>query len=139
MSHVKESSKRKREVSDKEKEKHAMNRQVKKAEEDAIKGQMQQLKVEKAHQAEARLKYLLSQSDIFSHFGATQGLSANNDVGKDIKTVGSKHRTVAGEELDDDERAMAKEIGDDDNDGVVESPTTVLLRQPACIVGGAMR
>jgi len=34
--------------------------------------QLEDLRVQRAAQAEARLKYLLSQSDIFAHFGAGQ-------------------------------------------------------------------
>jgi len=46
------------------------------------------------------------------------------------------------DEMDDDERAMAKE--EDDEDGGIGSGSgqpkgTVLLRQPSCISGGAMR
>lgn len=88
-----------------------------------------------------RLKYLLSQSDIFSHFGATKNLSSSstNTEGKS----GSRRRPSAPEEeMDDDERAMAKEVGDDDNETETQQTppqTTVLLRQPSCVSGGAMR
>eukprot|EP00981_Chlorochromonas_danica_P005429 scaffold1091_cov164-Ochromonas_danica.AAC.52 len=141
-SNFKENNKRRREISEKEKAMHEEKRQVRKMEADAIKDQMQHLKDERAQQAEARLKYLLSQSDIFSHFGATKNLSSSSTSmqGKN----GSRRRPSAPEEeMDDDERAMAKEVGDDDDNEAEaeETPpqTTVLLRQPSCVSGGAMR
>ncbi len=86
------------------------------------------------------MKYLLSQSDIFSHFGGHSSDSKSAD--KEVKSAfGSKRRSAAAEELDDDERAMAKEIGDGDNEDemTVAIETRVLLRQPSCISGGDMR
>jgi len=41
--------------------------------ENTIKQAHDELKESRAQQAEARLKYLLSQSDIFSHFGLGKG------------------------------------------------------------------
>ena len=51
---VKVESKRKREVSDKEREQAAAKKQAKQAESDAIKQQFDALSQDKAHQAEAR-------------------------------------------------------------------------------------
>jgi len=62
-----------RELSAAEIKERDKKRDVKKQEEALIKGQHDTLKVERARQAEARLKYLLSQSDIFAHFGKGGG------------------------------------------------------------------
>eukprot|EP00599_Poterioochromonas_sp_BG-1_P014267 CAMPEP_0173160514 /NCGR_PEP_ID=MMETSP1105-20130129/17906_1 /TAXON_ID=2985 /ORGANISM="Ochromonas sp., Strain BG-1" /LENGTH=655 /DNA_ID=CAMNT_0014079465 /DNA_START=39 /DNA_END=2002 /DNA_ORIENTATION=- len=134
--------KRKREVSEKEKEKNDAKRQARRAEEDAINQQLDEVKEEKARQAEARLKYLLSQSDIFSHFGF--GKSSDSGAKKDLPDESSKRTRrslTSAEDLDEDEKAMAKEIGDDDNDeGETEEPhQTILTRQPRIVTGGDLR
>jgi hypothetical protein len=87
-----------------------------------------------------RLKYLLSQSDIFSHFGLGEGKPAVSSVTKPGK-CGQRHSRSSGtfDEMDDDERAMAKATGNDDDEAEAESTGTVLLRQPSCVNGGAMR
>ena len=103
-----------------------------------------------------RLKYLLSQSDIFSHFGVGGGkggkAAANTPSEAAAASSSSSSSSSAGvkrgrrsnnalnnmDEMDDDERAMAKEEDDDDG-GNGQPKGTVLLRQPSCISGGAMR
>lgn len=112
-----------------------------------------------------RLKYLLSQSDIFSHFGtvkadttgtgsgATNGAqvsagsrgnsSANlskSGSAANLSRAGRRNR-AASEELDEDEKAMAREEdGDEDGNGDGEGRKgTILLKQPSCITGGTMR
>ena len=101
---------------------------------------------------QSRLKYLLSQSDIFSHFGVGGGKakadsssssssssSASAAGGKISRGRRSNNALNSLDEMDDDERAMAKAAGDDDEDAGEQPQATVLLRQPACISGGAMR
>ena len=87
------------------------------------------------------MKYLLSQSDIFSHFGAARGFSSSTQKAvADSSNKSSKHRGSTADEMDDDEKAMAQEIGEgDDDDMIDENQATVLLRQPSCISGGEMR
>jgi hypothetical protein len=114
-----------------------------------------------------RLKYLLSQSDIFSHFGAvktdTTG-SGNAPAGKiggsaslskagsannlaksasatNVSKSGRRNR-AASEELDEDEKAMVREEDDDEeNDGEDDTvgKHAVLRVQPSSITGGKMR
>lgn len=79
---------------------------------------------------------MLSQSDIFSHFGATKGIEQSVH---ESKSGQSRRAVVAADELDDDERAMAQEIGEDENEENGEGRSTLLLRQPSCIKGGTMR
>jgi SWI/SNF-related matrix-associated actin-dependent regulator of chromatin subfamily A member 5 len=147
---VRSENKRTREVSEKEKAKFEAKRQAKRAEENAINKQLDVVKEEKAKQAEARLKYLLSQSDIFSHFGNQykNADSSTSPMEIDFKTNeepkgrrGSHHKIATAEELDEDEKAMAKEIGDDDNDegDADETHHTMLLKQPRIITGGDLR
>lgn len=117
---------------------------------------MDKVNEEKAKQAEARLKYLLSQSDIFSHFGVGNDNKKDNNSSNSANATsatskggdskpGSRHRTsggnTGGEDLDEDEKAMAKEIGDDDNDegDAEEVHHTILTKQPRLISGGDMR
>jgi SWI/SNF-related matrix-associated actin-dependent regulator of chromatin subfamily A member 5 len=132
--------KRKREVSEKEKEKSEAKKQARRDEENAIAQQLDVVKEEKARQAEARLKYLLSQSDIFAHFGKKgTSLAEYKDAGESGGR--SHHKIATAEDLDEDEKAMAKEIGDDDNDeGDADEPHhTILLKQPRLITGGDLR
>ncbi|KAJ1380870.1 hypothetical protein B484DRAFT_411898, partial [Ochromonadaceae sp. CCMP2298] len=85
------------------------------------------------------LKFLLSQSDIFSHFGAVKAdTSGHGMTTGPAKTTGSRRgdresreKSSAPDELDDDEKAMAEE--DDENKG------QLLLKQPSCISFGLMR
>jgi SWI/SNF-related matrix-associated actin-dependent regulator of chromatin subfamily A member 5 len=124
---VKVESKRKRAVSDKEREQAEAKRQAKKAEQDLIKQQFDSLDQDKAHQAEARLKYLLSQSDVFAHFGS-------------MKQYSDKQKANSGEDMDEDEREMVEEIGEGDEEGTTNMrQATVLTKQPSIITGGQLR
>jgi hypothetical protein len=79
-----------------------------------------------------RLKYLLSQSDIFSHFGAVQGF-AKESKSKSISG------TSASDEFDEDEKAMMiDEIGEGDEEETTVIQPTVLMKQPS-IISGQMR
>lgn len=80
------------------------------------------------------LKYLLSQSDIFMHFGATKELNQ-----KIKPEVGKRTLTAAEDEMDEDEKAMAREIGEGDDEEVIDSHNTVLLSQPTIVTGGTLR
>lgn len=112
-----------------------------------------------------RLKYLLSQSDIFSHFGNNKGKAsagAGSAVAAESKKAegqpektkrrgrppGSANGTSSKDkdnfdEMDEDEKAIAREIGADDDEtaesAVAQQKNTVLLKQPSCISGGQMR
>jgi hypothetical protein len=92
------------------------------------------------------LKYLLSQSDIFAHFGS--GKSKPPDPKKEIDKKRGRGRPPSGnngnnfDELDDDEKAIAKEIGSDEDEAEsapAAGHNTVLMAQPSCISGGQMR
>jgi hypothetical protein len=113
-----------------------------------------------------RLKYLLSQSDIFSHFGAVRsgvssdasaagkpgvsggGTSANGGGSNRSSKLTTRRSAATLDELDEDERAMVDEAVDDDEAGGGgthphgqhhSSASTVLTAQPECISGGQMR
>ena len=92
------------------------------------------------------MKYLLGQSDIFSHFGVGGGKpgSSASAAAASEKTSQPKGRgrraAAAADEMDDDEKAMAKAAGGEDDGDEDSSPQgTVLLRQPNSVSGGAMR
>jgi SWI/SNF-related matrix-associated actin-dependent regulator of chromatin subfamily A member 5 len=125
----------------------------KKAEKDATKAQMEVLKAHRAEQAEARLKFLLSQSDIFSHFGAvkadtTLDLKATSAASSSSSKKVTKRGSATGlDEMDEDERAMAAAEEDEadgaDGTGNVSGSrskkNTHLSKQPDIITGGEMR
>jgi hypothetical protein len=82
------------------------------------------------------LKFLLQQSDIFTHFGvsATKKSDSNASSAASSSSSNSKnsrHKVVESDELDDDERAMAEET--DGTSNVADTPT--LTVQPSCITG----
>ena len=124
---------------------------------------MAELKQNKAEQAESRLKYLLGQSDIFSHFGAAKGFKPpppenqpkipkkrgrrpkNYDPSKDPanqpSTSSSNYQNSSSDkldEMDEDEMAMAQEQ-EEIEDGKDSGKYHTLLTQPSIITGGAMR
>eukprot|EP01038_Epipyxis_sp_PR26KG_P008238 gene8238-11148_t len=150
-----EAPRRKREYSERELEIMEKNKMVKKAEEKALKEQQADLKATKAEQAEARLKFLLAQSDIFSHFGAVKGMNTSNPSESSAPVKGKGRGRPSGssgrpavsnqDELDDDEKAMAKEVEDEEEEGNTSSSVAnkkesfFLLKQPSIISGGAMR
>jgi hypothetical protein len=91
---------------------------------------------------------LLSQSDIFSHFGSskistTTTTSTINKIKEapkeDLSNLNerSKREVAATTGFDDDEKAILNELADD---GESQSKQNiVLLKQPSSIVGGEMR
>lgn len=123
--------KKTREISQKEKDRHDENKRVKAADAAIRNQQLDELQKHKAEQAEARLKYLLSQSDIFSHFGVNKKPTAETPV-----KVAAGRRSAT-DELDEDEVAMLNEEVDE----VDEAPKqqSVLLQQPSWVSGGPMR
>lgn len=91
-----------------------------------------------------RLKYLLSQSDIFAHFGSGKFFTENkkNSLPASASSASlSKANKKGGEteDLDEDEKAMAEEIGEGDDEGEIVVHPTILSKQPSIIVGGEMR
>mmetsp|Transcript_9123 Transcript_9123/g.8154 ORF Transcript_9123/g.8154 Transcript_9123/m.8154 type:complete len:1404 (-) Transcript_9123:63-4274(-) len=121
-------NKRKREISDKEKELKEERKQIKLQEEKAIKKQHDVLKEERVKQAEARLKYLLGQSDIFAHFGS--GGKANASKISSKEEPKGRNRRASVEEVDEDEKALIEDE---------EKQPTILLKQPSLVSGGPMR
>ena len=113
----------------------------------------------------SRLKYLLSQSDIFSHFGTVKadttgtsssappaagkgGLSKGASSGNlsksgsqsNFNSKSGRRNRAASEELDEDEKAMAREEDEDaEEDAGPGMKGSVLRQQPSCISGGKMR
>ncbi len=98
-----------------------------------------------------RLKYLLSQSDIFSHFGnvkaggvatSAAAAAASSSGGRSLK---NSRRNVSSDELDDDEKELARaELDDEDGEAAGDATakhqgSAMLTKQPSCITGGAMR
>jgi SWI/SNF-related matrix-associated actin-dependent regulator of chromatin subfamily A member 5 len=142
-----EAPKRKRVVSEAEKEARARTKAAKAEDERRIDVQHQEITDSKSVQAEARLKYLLSQSDIFSHFGLKGSEKEEPTPSKKEERDRDRKKDRKGvvyDELDDDERAMLEEAGDDSDDEAdkksnVTKKGHVLLRQPSIISGGEMR
>lgn len=90
-----------------------------------------------------RLKYLLAQSDLFAHFQGG-GKPERGGGGTDADPLSPKRgrRETKAEELDEDEQAMAREIGEDDegeDEGEAPVHSTVLNKQPSIITGGLLR
>ena len=102
------------------------------------------------------MKYLLNQSDIFSHFGVGgKKPTKADDIPKQKVDDGSKskHRRAGGassssraktdfDDLDDDEKEMAREVEDDEegnHDDGSKIHNTILLKQPSIVTGGEMR
>ena len=96
-----------------------------------------------------RLKYLLNQSDIFSHFGfGGKKLDKGEELPKPTDSK-SSHRDRRGagttsrgktdfDDLDDDEKEMAREEEEEDGGGS-KNHNTILLKQPSIVSGGEMR
>lgn len=96
------------------------------------------------------MKYLLNQSDIFTHFGLGKKkpeepptLKASESSGsiKGSSSSSSKHRGQGrrgadSDELDEDEKEMVEE---EEGEGDGKPHNTMLLRQPTLISGGDMR
>jgi len=88
-----------------------------------------------AKQAEARLQYLLKQSDIFKHFGDriethSSEASSLTDDRRDGLTSPAKHRQL---EKTESEKFDAQDLGEEEKDH------TFLLQQPSIISGGTLR
>lgn len=133
--------KRARLISDEERERIEERRQEKKSADSAMKQQHDELKAARAAQAEARLKYLLSQSDIFSHFGVNKKEEATPSAPKkDASSVGSpfgrrnrESKQNLSDEMDDDEKAMVAE-----DEGASGNAVTI-SKQPSILTGGTLR
>ena len=130
--------KKKRELSDKHVKERDERRAAKAKEEKSIKDQHDDLKAKKAAQAEARLQFLLKQSDIFSHFSGAvkdkeEGSSKNRATEASSSSTplspGASRRAAAATEEEDAADAAAE----------AERKTTYLTVQPAAITGGQMR
>ena len=140
--------KRKRVVTEDQKQAREKTKQAKAEEERRIDVQHQEITDSKSVQAEARLKYLLSQSDIFSHFGLKAAKKEEPTTSKKEERDRDRKKDRKGvvyDELDDDERALIEDAGDDSDEESEKKPATttrkghVLLRQPSIITGGEMR
>ena len=94
------------------------------------------------------MKYLLSQSDIFAHFGvgSKDGSSSKPPPDSSPSPAGRRSRTTtssADADLDEDELAMANEAVEDDD---VEAANRkkiadqyIVTKQPSIITGGELR
>ena len=91
---------------------------------------------------------MLSQSDIFKHFGAGKTLSEAAVAEATQSSVPSglasptKRRASAGDTKaaeNDDRELMDGEEDEDDEGATQKSKATMLFKQPDCITGGTMR
>lgn len=139
--------KKTRHISQDERRQIEERRQIRNDEECIMKLQHDDVKAAKAQQAEARLKYLLSQSDIFAHFGVGRkdgGIS--KPPAGESSSPGRRSRTSTTSEvdLDEDELAMVNDEFDDDEyvaeaSKVKHQQPAVLKKQPSIITGGELR
>lgn len=123
----KSENKRTRDISEKEIEQREIRKQAKISEELAIKAQHDTIKQDKVRHAEARLKYLLSQSDIFAHFGVGK---SSTEAAKKASSTNRSRRAVSEDDTENEDAVLEEE---ETNTG------TVLLKQPATVSGGEMR
>jgi SWI/SNF-related matrix-associated actin-dependent regulator of chromatin subfamily A member 5 len=134
--------KRKRELTEKEVNDKRERDDSKKKVNAAEAKQKDSIAATKAAQAEARLKFLLSQSDLFSHFGGKEKKPPSGLPLTSTDAAGTAPRRAAGEsnqnlkDLDADEVAMLED--GDETQSLVPKATT-LLKQPSIISGGEMR
>ena len=141
--------KRKRVESKLQKKDKETRRRVRKVETDAIEEQLEDLRVQRAAQAEARLKYLLSQSDIFAHFGAGQKHKSKQDKQQAAKNASKssssatrspgQRRVEPNSNIDEDEAAMMAEEGEDGDGASGNVGYETLAAQPSIVSGGQMR
>jgi len=109
-------------------------RKAKAATDDKINAQLERNEESRAIQAESRLKFLLQQSDIFSHFGVgkdSKGRPNDPDapgMGSPSSSSRDRRQAVQTEEMDEEEAALAAEEG-----GIDDGP--VLLKQPPSVMG----
>ena len=78
-------------------------RRAKAATEDKINAQLDANAESRAVQAESRLKFLLQQSDIFSHFGVGKGADANPGLASPSSSSRDRRQAVQSDELDEEE------------------------------------
>ena len=142
---IKELDKKPKILSAEETRAKEQKQEEKRVENETINKQKDEIKKSKASQAEARLKFLLNQSDIFSHFGNGKGSQATDS---DVKastsssasqppgSVSKRSRESKNDltELDADEKAMMGEGDESDN-----IQPAVVTRQPSIITGGKLR
>lgn len=83
-----------------------------------------------------RLKYLLSQSDIFSHFGVNKSPPPPTPTKKEGSKAGRPQ--AVSDELDDDEKFMLNEENDENGEEAPKQQATLLV-QPSWVSGGQMR
>ncbi len=124
----------KRELTEEEVEEKRLVKEERSARQAIIDREHKRLADEHAKQAEARLSYLLKQSDIFTHFGLTGG-GKGGKGGKEgsgaggaasAGGAGAKHRRAEGEGEDEDEEDGGREAH-------------FLLKQPSTIKNGELR
>jgi len=97
--------------------------------------QFQDIRLAKAEQAEARLKFLLSQSDIFAHFGIGKELAEQQEL--------EKERKKAKEEEQTEETPMKRRMSEEEEDARMleeseerkEDDDDFLLSQPKSVTG----
>jgi SWI/SNF-related matrix-associated actin-dependent regulator of chromatin subfamily A member 5 len=100
------------------------------------------------------LKYLLNQSDIFSHFGlGGKAATSSNAFEKEEKKNASEKKSTRNrggsgnkikssndiDELDEDEKQMIEDEENEQEGDISKNRSTLLLKQPSIVVGGAMR
>jgi SNF2 family DNA or RNA helicase len=125
-----------RQMTEKQIENRDHKKQEKLQKEQYIAGRQEDLRKEKAGQAQRRLEFLLKQSNIFSHFG-----SVKEDTAKfGIKTAPAASKTPQdGEPTSRRGAADGGEDGDEDLDEVDEHEATRLTTQPSTLGHGQMR
>lgn len=122
----------KRVVSQEQKEALALKQAAKAQHETYLQGRQQDLRQEKAAQAKKRLEFLLSQSDIFKHFGNVKEESAKYGI-TTASSTSTKSTTAVG-------RREAMSADDADNlEEADEHDATFLTQQPTTLAFGKMR
>jgi SWI/SNF-related matrix-associated actin-dependent regulator of chromatin subfamily A member 5 len=141
---MKESTKvrKPRVISDATLAERAEKKKAKDATEGSISSQKAEMKKRVAQQAESRLKFLLTQNDIFSHFAGQSkeegGKGAKDDSANAPDTPTSRRSrgsSAALNEMDKDEQDLMDEEAEDS----VTKKFPILTVQPRCIVYGKMR
>lgn len=121
----------KRELTEEEAAERRRVKEEKAARQAIVDGEHKRLADERAKQAEARLSYLLKQSDIFTHFGLTGGGGKGGKKGDGAAAAagggaGAKHRRAEAEGGEEDEMGEEREAH-------------FLLKQPSTIKNGQLR
>jgi SWI/SNF-related matrix-associated actin-dependent regulator of chromatin subfamily A member 5 len=124
-----------RQMTEKQIENRDNKKQEKQQKEQYIASRQEDLRKEKAGQAQRRLEFLLKQSNIFSHFG-----SVKEDTAKfGIKTAPVASKTQKDGELSSRRGAADGDDGDEDLEEVDEHEATRLTTQPSTLGHGQMR